>query len=522
LPARHAVACDVRLRRGEGRLLLLLLVAYGWFFVFFERINNPNELVRVYAARSLAESGSWSIGRRELRFGRFVDQGPVYSLWGWVNDKALTCDDPLARPPACAGRLFAAKAPGASLLGAPVIAVLKLLGPVTKARAVFALRWVCVILPTLAFWILLRRWMLDSGVPADAAWVCTLAGALGSLSLTYGQMFAGHQMAALALGAALLCGFWGEFRPFWCGFFCALAVALEYPAAPAAAILAGGAFLRHRRGALALALGAAPWLLVLAQFHRSAFGAFWSTPYAHLENPEFVRDIAPGFLGISLPTWERVYGSLFSSALGLFFWAPWTVLALVSARWLRRFELVPLAVVAYYLVFQITHALWRSGWTVGPRYVTPLVPFAAISVALALRHAPRLLPLASGLAAAGVVATGMASAVCQGFPLEVQNPLREVVWPLLAHGYVPRNLLQAAGVPGVWSAVPYFAALAVAVLLLVRGSVLAVAVTALIVAAQWLAPASPERGAVHFLAGQWEPNPPPGARPFGSDPATQR
>src|SRR5262249_10929623 len=43
----------IRLRRGEGPLVLLLLLAYGWLFVFFERLNNPNELVRVYAARSL-------------------------------------------------------------------------------------------------------------------------------------------------------------------------------------------------------------------------------------------------------------------------------------------------------------------------------------------------------------------------------------------------------------------------------------------------------------------------------------
>jgi hypothetical protein len=299
-------------------------------------------------------------------------------------------------------------------------------------------------------------------------------------------------------------------------------VALEYASAPAAAIVAAAAFLRHRYGLARLLIGAAPWAFVLAQFHWSAFGSPWSTPYGHLENPEFVRDIAPGWMGISPPTWERIYGSLLSPYLGLFFWAPWTALALLAPRWLRRFDLVPFAVVVYYLVFQITHALWRSGWTVGPRYVTPLVPFAALSVALALRQAPRLIPVMSGLAAAGIAATGIASAVCQGFPLEVQNPLREVVWPLLAHGYLPRNPLQSLGVPGLWSALPYVGALAFAVFLLLRGSGAAIAVAALVTAAQWLAPARPERGAVRFLAGQWEPNPPPGARPFGVDPATLR
>ena len=504
----------MRLRRGEGLLLLLLLAAYGWLFVFFERINNPNELVRVYAARALAEEHTWSIGRREIRSGRFVDAGRIHSEWGYVNDKALACDVPGERPPRCTGRLFAAKAPAASLLGAPVLVVLRAFGPLKKTPAVFALRWVCVILPSAVFWILLRRWMLDSGVQENAALVSTLAGALGSLSLTYGQMFAGHQLAALALGAAFLCASWGSFRPFWVGFFCALAVALEYPSAPAAAILVAAALLRHRRGGLRLSLGALPWMLVLAQFHWSAFGAPWSTPYGHLENPAFVRDIAPGLMGISAPSWERIYGSLFSPWLGLFFWAPWTALALLAPRWLRRFDLVPVAVVAYYLVFQITHALWRSGWTVGPRYITPVAPFAAMSVALVVREAPRLLPMLRGLGAAAVATTGLASAVSQGFPLEVINPLREVVGPLLAHGYVPRNLLQWLGVPGLWSALPYFVALAAAIALILQRSAVAIAVAAAVIGLQWAAPPGDERGAVHFLAAQWEPDPPPGARPF--------
>ena len=504
----------MRLRPGEGRLILLLLVAYGWLFVFFERLNNPNELVRVHAARALAEQRTWSIGTRERLSGGFADRGPVVSDWGYVNDKALACDDGRAQPPFCAGRLFAAKAPATSLLGAPVLAILRVFGPLKKAPAVLALRWTCVILPSVAFWILLRRWMVDSAVPEPAALASTLAGALGSLSLTYGQMFAGHQLAALALAAGFLCAFWGSFRPFWCGFFCALAVALEYPSAPAAAIVVAAALLRHRRGAVPLLIGAFPWALLVAQFHWSAFGALWSTPYSHLENPEFVKDIAPGFMGISAPTSERVYGSLLSPWLGLFFWAPWTALALLAPRWLRRYDLVPFALVAYYLIFQITHSLWRSGWVVGPRYITPLVPFAAISVALLLREAPRLLPIAQGLAAASIAATGLASAVSQGFPLEVANPLREVVAPLLGHGYVPRNPLQLLGVPGLWSALPYFAALGIAVFLLLRRSLTAIAIAALVTVAQWAAPANPGLAAADFLSEQWEPDPPPGARPF--------
>jgi hypothetical protein len=338
-------------------------------------------------------------------------------------------------------------------------------------------------------------------------------------------------MAALCLGSAYLAAFWRS-RPALLGFFAGLAVCCEYPSVPAAAIVCIG-WMVSRRPALreiaVAALFALPPLVALAHFHEAAFGAPWSTPYSHLENAYFVRDIAPGVLGISIPTWERIWGSLFAPYLGLFFWAPWSALAvgLLPFLWRRGGapERVAVLVVAYYLVFQITHALWRSGWTVGPRYITPLVPFAIVCVGLGLTRFRNALPLFAGAGGASIAATGLASLVCQGFPLEVYNPLVEVVGPLLAHGYVPRNLLQLAGVPGLWSALPAFAALALGAALLFRmtsGRSLAIAcaVAACLVLAQWTATsgATPTRpvgvGAVRFLASIWEPDPPPGARPF--------
>ena len=89
----------------EWRLFALLLVASGWLFVYFDKLNNPNELVRVYMARALLEHGTYAIGERRWQGGAFRDAGPVYSDWGYVNDKALVCDDRGAHPPNCAGKL---------------------------------------------------------------------------------------------------------------------------------------------------------------------------------------------------------------------------------------------------------------------------------------------------------------------------------------------------------------------------------------------------------------------------------
>jgi len=537
----------------ERKLLALLLVASGWLFVYFDRLNNPNELVRVYMARAILEHGTYAIGERHLVPGGFSDGGPVYSDWGYINDKALVCDDPRARPPACSGKLYAAKAPGASFLAVPVLGALKLAlrHEPSRTAAVFLLRWVFCIVPTALFWIAIRRFLLRSGTPPAAALACALAGALGSLSFTYGQMFAGHQLAALGLGTAFLAAFWparstsrpGPASPraaLLFGFAAGFAVCCEYPSAPAALLLAGAWLwfgLASPRAVALAALGAALPLAAMAHFHWSAFGAPWATPYSHLENPEFMRDIAPGFLGISPPTWDRFHGSLFAPYLGLFFWAPWIALALGAMPLIFRKRhpagAAAASVVGYYLVFQITHALWRSGWVVGPRYMTPMVPFAAAAVGIGLAQLgaaarPWAVALLGGAGAASIAATGLSSIVCQAFPLEVYNPLVEVVAPLLSHGYVPRNLLQLAGVPGLWSALPALAALATGMALLLtaplridpaarRAHCLALAVAALLGVAQWTATVgdSPSHsGAVRFLASVWDPDPPPGATPF--------
>jgi hypothetical protein len=614
--------------REEPLLLILLALAYGWLFVFFPRLNNPNELSRLYMARALAEHGTYAIGVRAPQLGTgFADSGPVYSEWGYVNDKALVCDDARERPPACAGKLYTAKAPGASLLAAPLVAAARPLflaavhrAP-TRSELIFLLRWVLVIAPSILLWLCVRRFLLRAGVEPALARIAVLAGACGSLSLTYGQMFAGHQPGSLALAAAFLIAFWPRSeaafrdplpagaasgagstsarRALALGACAGASVLFEYPCAPAALLVLAGwvAFTRPARAAVvAAALGASCPLLLLAHFHTVAFGAPWSTPYGHLENPGFVRDLAPGFLGISPPTWERVQGSLVSPFLGLFYWAPWTLLALPAAAataraalgfarrradgtWRVLLErhgrlgaaLTASAVVAYELVFQITHALWRSGWTVGPRYIAPIAPFGAVLIALALSPSPSLsqaqgrkeaplqrlsdatgarsfaIALFAGAAAAGIGATGLASAVCRGFPLEVYNPLVEVVWPLLSHGYSAPNLLQWLGVPGLWSALPYFAALIAAAAACIgaaagggpdpqpldgagaaagrpwlgkrpgRWVAVAALVFALFTAAQWTAVAgdAPEhRGAVRFLAESWDPDPPPGALPL--------
>lgn len=555
-------------------LLAMLILGYCWLFPWAEQLNNPNEMVRVYMSRAIVETGSYAIARREVAAdGQLRDRGLIYDQWGYVNDKALTCDNPKADRPNCSGLLYAAKAPGISQLGAvPLwfqIKVWSVLGQgsPSKAAIVWWLRLWCAVLPSIAGWYWLAKYLPRQLNRPQIGWAAVMAGAFGSLSLTYGQMFAGHQLS----GLALLLGFAGVQKAGIAGHGGWLALAglgiaaapwIEFPAGPAAILLLGWAVLRRHspRDLGWLALGGALPVAALGHFNAQAFGAPWKLPYGFLENPEFVRDIAPGVFGLHLPNAEKLAGSLLSPFTGLYFWAPWVALAWLGVVAVRRHRadlptgeglpsfwfsrraeaLLAWSIVAYFVFFQCSHSLWRGGWVLGPRYITALVPFAAIAAAHgvdALRGWPgrvsqALLAISSAVA---IAVTGLGSAVSQGFPFEVYNPLREVVGPLLSHGWVWSSPLYWLGVPIALAALPWFGALLLAILWQMwvltaadlpngrQGRRLALAAAGLLISAGWVAAlwAIPTRRSeasmqetTSFLSRTWWPHAPKGPRPM--------
>jgi hypothetical protein len=243
-------------------------------------------------------------------------------------------------------------------------------------------------------------------------------------------------------------------------------------------------------------------------------------------------------------------GSLFSTFTGLYFYAPWTMLAWLGwlgvrnnrkqlpGDWLhgpRGEALIATLICSYFLMFQCSHSLWHAGWVVGPRYLTAMMPFAILATAHgldSLRGGWRGIgaALLTVLGGASIVITGLCTAVSQGFPGEVVNPLPEAVGPLLQNGWTFPNPLQAAGVGGLWNLAPYLFALAAGVVTLawlawrdvlpqpgVRAAavVLTLAVSAGLVQQQWRASdvrTVPEKQAtLDFMTMMWSPPQPPGA-----------
>jgi hypothetical protein len=471
-----------------------VLLAYLVVFPFFGRVNNPNENVRVWATRALAVHGSFAID-------------PVLHEWGEVGDRAEA-----------GGHRYSSKAPGTSLLGVPVHFVHDRLaraltgGPPSQRASTWALRVFTVVLPLGLFLLLLgRRVESESGSPL-ARDLLTLGVGLGTLLYPYGLTFVGHAQSAALLFTGFLAltpgaayagahdpdtgrGWAGTLPParlIVAGLLVGLAVVFEYQTLFAAAVVGLYALWQLRRQLPALlwfALGAAGPALLLALYHRALFGGVLSLPYAHLDDEGYrLYHHAQGFMGLGRPR-AKVIGYAFASVdYGLFVFSPFLAAGLVAAlagvtgvgrgagrgrdRQALAVHVVTLAVTAVMALFLAGMANWRGGWCAGgPRYITAVVPFLAFSLAVAWK--PLLaagtgagLAARTGLTALVLVSVflcGLAGAIFPHFPLQFDNPIFDLVLPLVNQGYVPHGLGTALGLHGWAALLPWLLVVAVAV-----------------------------------------------------------
>lgn len=505
---------------------LLVTLAYLYVFPYYERINNPNENVRVWMTRAIVEHHVLNI-----------DQ--VSREWGYVNDKATT-----------GGHLYSSKAPGTSFLGVPVLLVetklhrLVGLPPPTKRQTTLWLRVFSVELPLSLFLFFFARYVERVTRSRAARDLLVVGLGLGTLLYAYGVMFVGHaQAAALAFaGYMLLSGGFAGGRDLppeeavpptaqlgWAGFLTALSVVFEYQAMLVCAVLTVYALGRHRWRALAFLAGAAPAAALLGLYHTVLFGRPWRFPYGYIENPEFLRTgHSAGFHGLALPKLAAIGASLFAPDYGLFVFSPFLAVGAVCAsivllRGPRREGILILAVAAVMLIFLGGMSNWRAGWCVGPRYIATVAPFLAAGIAHAWRRIEArsrflLSAIASGLVIVAVVLNAVSAAVYPHYPPELNNPVFDLAFPLLGGGYVPYNLGLLL-LPGSWSLAPLAAVLLLALSLAIGGedarptrwashagiAVLLAAVCLLPLSRYGRGPSPAEARAAAFVRSTWEP-----------------
>jgi hypothetical protein len=509
-----------------------VVAAYLCVFPYFTAVNNPNENVRVWATRAIAVHGTLSID-------------PVMEEWGEVGDRA-----------AAGGKRYSSKAPGTSLLGVPVHFVHDRLaraftdGSPSPRATTWALRVFTVILPLGLFLLAFaRRVEVETGSPF-ARDLLTLGLGLGTMFYPYGLAFVGHAQSAALLfaGFALLTRPGGTAlseddrssedaratrRLVLAGLFTGLSVVFEYQTLFAAVAVAGYAVFVERRRVLPFFLGALGPAVLLAAYHSILFGRPWVLPYAHLDDPNFsLYHHSQGFLGLGRPRARVLQAAFFRIDYGLFVFSPFLAAGLVVAAWAAgrrasRPHAVVVIVTVAMAIFLAGMANWRGGWCAGgPRYIAAVVPLLVFSLALAWRplFAPRPLLTAglAGLVIFSVLVCGLSGAVFPHFPLQFDNPIFDLVLPLLREGYVPYSLGTALGLPGAASLLPLallFAIALAATLIAARPpwlrAALPLAIAGLLFGALGLVkrrPSREEARVYQVVIGMWEPPPAGGAR----------
>lgn len=439
-------APNYRPTRPDLLLIAFLAVALASVFPYFPEIRSANELSRLYLTLALVDDHTTSI------------DGPL-TRYGDISDKAVR-----------EARYYSDKAPGMAFVALPFV---WLHHAVTSAPTletdVRIARLVGSTLPTIVLLFVLLGFLAQHVDDAHIRRAVLLAYGLGTVATTYSILFFGHQLSAVSLFlcfiAARNSSMGSRYAPMAVGAFAALAVAVEYPNAVLCAPIGVYFLLRTKsrlRSIAFAAIGALPIALLVGVYHKAAFGSPFATGYSFLAN-SFAAVHAQGFMGITHPTAAHAYLSFFSPWKGLFYYAPFLLLALPGFYVGRhRGADIRLALVMASLSALIVCSMVfpNGGWTVSQRHFTPMVPWLLLPTALTLSKVKWTRPLFAALAVIAITLTWLSTVVWPHYMDELTNPFFDMGIPLMRDGYFPPSLWNHLGIP---TSVFAFAVLAAAI-----------------------------------------------------------
>jgi len=454
------------LRRPEAALFVLILAAYSYFY----QAGGWNQNSRFDLTRAIVEDGSSKIDRFRKNTGDLARRGDHY---------------------------YCEKAPAVSWLGVPAYAsVHALAGPPDRDdidRAAYLTTLWAVALPS-ALAVLALAFLLGAlGLSAPVRIGGAAAYGLATLAFPYSTLFYGEQLCAalLLFGSALLVqaerSGQRPARLFAAGLLLGAAVLADFPAVLAVAPLTIYAGMRLRTWPMLVCFlaGGAVMAAVLLIHNAVVFGGPFTLPYEY----SLMRYRHEGvFMGIGAPSATALWHITLSSYRGLLFSAPWLLLALPGAvRLIRRPDTRPLAIVCatiavLFLCMNMSLVDPLGGWGMGPRFLSPALPFWAVlacgvflpaerPVRPLLRRAVIAVSAAAALYSAALMLIG--TAVKPEVDIAIRHPFGDYLVPRFVRGELsvstqgidmvnlPRNAPEKAwnlgelvGLPGLWSLLP--------------------------------------------------------------------
>jgi len=444
---------------------LLLLFVYIYFFQTPAGFNNPNEYSRMYLTTALVDHGVTSI------------DAPI-EKYGFTEDRS-----------SYEGKTYTSKAPGLSFLGVPVYFLQKsaaeLMSVSLSHRAIlYALRIFCVSLPSSLFclylYLFFQKFAPDRGRPL----ALVLGYGLGTLAFTYSTLFYGHQLSAILCFAAFAVLFQGKekgmspSRLFCAGLLSGYAMITEFPTGLIIVFLTVYLFtiLDNKKRVAIFFLGMLPAFVLMMAYNYSSFGSPFDIGYQHEAEKVYIETSSQGFMGITYPSISSLYEILVGPYRGLFFFSPFLVLFFPSLYYFHRdqsfrkeFWLI-VAIFAGYVYVASGYAVWHGGWCVGPRHLTPVIPFM-LTPMLFLPTRKTVSALATILICLSVLLAFLCTIIFPYFPNEFKNPLFEAVLPIFFGGQTGANIGNTLGLYGLWSLIPLFAICTVGTYYLFKGEI---------------------------------------------------
>ena len=388
------------------------------------------------------------------------------------------------------GRTYAAKSPGLALLATPLYFVLyhveRLAGfavdasvtpawdsPVWRLNIYLLTVWTAA-LPTVLLMLAVYGYLRREGWAVRGATLMTGSLAFGTLLFPYaGTMMVQNAVAACLFGAWLLVRESAPRGVLIAGALLGAAALMDQRVAPLIAGYAVAVLVTRPSVAQVARLLVGPVVAgaILLTLNWLNFGGPFSTSYHHV-NPLYKR---PGlFLGVfHWPRLSYAYWLTVHPHRGLFYCCPMLALAVLGFRGeaqRRRFveTWLPLAIIGYFFLFNLSFYAWTGGWGVGPRFLMPAIPLLFVFVARAAHRFPRL---AAALVAVSVANMFTVTAVCLMVPTNDTGPpmrLDPVIecyrrlfsWHAISMHQGSFNLGLLLKMPGLTSLLPPLAALA--------------------------------------------------------------